>query len=123
MYELPDPGMSFGLPMYGNLRSRSRWLSSALPNRSTVSGKCAQEQARISSKSVSAASEQFWVLECRSALRGAPNTGRLLQFDSPAGRVIATGLQGPAGMVLDPATGDIFAAENAGGRITRVRLL
>lgn len=65
---------------------------------------------------------QFWTLEYRSALRGAPNTGQLIQYDTPVGRVIATGLQGPTGLAQDPATGDIFVAENAGGRITRVRL-
>jgi hypothetical protein len=69
-----------------------------------------------------ATGSQFWVLEFRHVLVGAPNTGRVLQFDSPLGRVIADQLQGPTGMAQDPATGDIFVAENGGGRITQIRL-
>jgi DNA-binding beta-propeller fold protein YncE len=65
---------------------------------------------------------QFWVLEYRHNLVGALNTGRVLQFDAPLGRVIADQLQGPTGMAQDPTTGDIFVAETGGGRITQIRL-
>jgi DNA-binding beta-propeller fold protein YncE len=65
---------------------------------------------------------QFFAVEYRHVLVGAPNTGQVLQYTSPEGRVIATGLQGPTGIAQDPATGDLYVAENAGGRITRIRL-
>lgn len=65
---------------------------------------------------------QFWVSEFRHFLVGVPNSGRILEYDSPQGKVIADGLQGPTGMAQDPVTGDIFVAENGGGRISRVRL-
>ncbi len=69
---------------------------------------------------------QFFVTEYRSILQGG-RPGRLIQYDSPQGRVIADQLIGPNGMAQDPATGDIFVAEFGGnapaqGRITQVRL-
>jgi hypothetical protein len=68
-----------------------------------------------------AAADQFFVTEFRSILRpGEP--GRLIQFDSPQGRVIADQLMGPNGIAQDPATGDIFVTEFLAGRITQVRL-
>jgi hypothetical protein len=63
---------------------------------------------------------QFFALEVRTPMGKGP--GRLIQFDSPEGRVIADQLSGPTGMAQDPATGDIFVAEFSSGRITQVRL-
>src|SRR5262249_36735608 len=68
------------------------------------------------------AGPQFFVCEYRSSLVGMPNSGRVLQFDSAQGKVIADQLQGPTGLAQDPVSGDIFIAENRGGRITRIRL-
>jgi glucose/arabinose dehydrogenase len=49
-----------------------------------------------------------------------PGPGQLLQYDSPEGRVIADGLESPTGIAVDPATGDVFIAEQTAGRISRV---
>jgi len=67
------------------------------------------------------AGPQFFVVEYRSSLAGAPMSGRVIQFDSPVGRVIFDRLQGPTGMIQDPATGDLFVAEFEGGRITQIK--
>jgi hypothetical protein len=67
------------------------------------------------------AGPQFFVVEYRSSLAGAPMSGRVIQFDSPVGRVIFDRLQGPTGMTQDPATGDLFVAEFEGGRITQIK--
>jgi hypothetical protein len=65
---------------------------------------------------------QFVVSEFRSFLIGMPNSGRLVLYDSPVGRVIANQLNGPTGMVQDPATGDVFVTEFGAGRISQVKL-
>ena len=65
---------------------------------------------------------QFFVSEFRSVLVGAPRSGRVLQYDSPAGRVVADGLFGPTGMVQDPASGDVFVTEYFLGRIIQIKL-
>jgi hypothetical protein len=67
------------------------------------------------------AGNQFFVTEFRSTLQ-AGRPGRLIQFDSPEGRVIADQLMGPNGMVLDPTTGDLFVTEFVAGRITQVHV-
>ena len=68
----------------------------------------------------SAAGTQFFVSEFRSVLLGPPPTGRIVQFDSPTGRVIVDNLQAPTGMAQDPVTGDIYVTEFVAGRIMRV---
>jgi DNA-binding beta-propeller fold protein YncE len=66
------------------------------------------------------AGPQFFVSEFRSVLFGPPPTGRIVQFDSPEGKVIVDNLQGPTGMAQDPVTGEVFVTEFVAGRITRV---
>ena len=66
------------------------------------------------------AGSQFFVSEFRSVLFGPPPTGRIVQFDSPVGKVIVDNLQGPTGMAQDPVTGEVFVTEFVAGRITRV---
>lgn len=68
------------------------------------------------------AGPQFFVCEFRSTLVGAPGSGRVIFYNSPQGRVVAEGLQGPTGLAQDPATGDVFVTEFLAGRITRIRL-
>ena len=68
------------------------------------------------------AGRQFLVSEYRSNLVGVPRSGRVILFDSPQGRVIASGLAGPTGMVQDPATGDVFVTEFGLGNITQIKL-
>lgn len=63
---------------------------------------------------------QFFVLEVRTPMGRGP--GRLIQYDSTLGRVIADQLAGPTGMAQDPVTGDIFVAEFSAGRISQVKL-
>jgi hypothetical protein len=65
---------------------------------------------------------QFFVSEYRSALIGVPRSGRVIQFDSPQGRVILDQLDGPTGLVQDPATSDVFVTEFGAGRITQIKL-
>jgi hypothetical protein len=66
------------------------------------------------------AGPQFFVSEFRSVLLGPPPTGRIVQFDSPQGKVIVDNLQGPTGMAQDPVTGDLYVTEFVAGQITRV---
>jgi hypothetical protein len=64
---------------------------------------------------------QFFVTELRSFLIGQMGTGRLIQYDTAGGKVIADQLAGPTGMVQDPVTGEIFVAEFGGNRISQIK--
>jgi hypothetical protein len=66
---------------------------------------------------------QFLVLGYSNAMLASPvGPGQLWVYDSPQGRVIASSLQTPTGMVVDPQSGDVFIAESVPGRISRVRV-
>ena len=83
------------------------WLSSAIDMgmRTTASG-----------------AQQVFVLGFSSALTAnPPGPGQLWQYDGPVGKVIAT-FTTPTGMAVDAATGEIFVAELATGKIVTVKL-
>lgn len=66
---------------------------------------------------------QFFVLGFSSSmLAQPPGPGQLWLYDSPAGRVVASDLVAPTGMVVNPQTGDVYIAEMGPGRITRVQV-
>ncbi len=63
---------------------------------------------------------EFFVLSFSGNMRATPPAaGELWQFDTPAGRSIAT-FTSPTGMAVDGQTGDVFVCELATGRIMRV---
>lgn len=64
---------------------------------------------------------QFYVVEFRSFLIGPPMTGRVIQYDTPQGKIIASELIGPTGMVQDAATGEIFVVEFGANRVSLVK--
>ncbi|HEY3440324.1 MAG TPA: ScyD/ScyE family protein [Paludibaculum sp.] len=64
---------------------------------------------------------QVFVLSFSGNMRATPAAlpGELWQFDSPAGKSIATFVT-PTGMAVDSATGEVFVCELGTGRIYRV---
>ena len=64
---------------------------------------------------------RFFVVEFRSFLIGPPMTGRVIQSDTPQGKIIASELIGPTGMAQDAATGEIFVVEFGANRVSLVK--
>ena len=66
---------------------------------------------------------RFYVLQysTNQAAR-PPEAGSLLQYDTPQGVSIVSGLAAPTGMALDEAANAMYITDRAGGRIVRVSL-
>ena len=64
---------------------------------------------------------QFFEVEYSANLStGQP--GRVLQFDSPAGTVLADGLNGPSSLALDTSAGTLYIASKTDGTILKINV-
>jgi hypothetical protein len=64
---------------------------------------------------------RFFTLEwTRDFTQPSVPSGRLMMFDTPVGRPLASQLALPTGMAQDPVSGDIFVAQYYTGQIVRV---
>jgi len=66
---------------------------------------------------------QFFELEYSANLSAAtPAPGRILQYDTPAGTVLADGLNGPTSLALDTTAGMLYVASRTDGTILQINV-